>query len=155
MGDMLMKSGLENFKVAKTLKSRKRVLTLAKDNESVDSTKYSGMIGILPYLTASRPEIMFSVCLCPGFQEDPKNTEESMNEGEMQEISKKLKRKFKIMKGNEGDERNTTHMMNALKEARMESREMLLSIHHSLKMLLDIISKLKMNDKGKGKVNEF
>nr|GEU73575.1 hypothetical protein [Tanacetum cinerariifolium] len=59
---------------------------------------------------------------------------------------------------------NTTHMMNALKEARMKSREMLLSIHHSLKMLLDIISKMnrkledekiKRNDKGKEKVNEF
>ncbi|GJV33645.1 hypothetical protein Tco_1394045 [Tanacetum coccineum] len=37
---------------------------------------------------------------------------------------------------------NTTHMMNALKEARRESREMLLYIHHSLKMLLDIISKM-------------
>ncbi|GJU64807.1 hypothetical protein Tco_1246642 [Tanacetum coccineum] len=59
---------------------------------------------------------------------------------------------------------NTTHMMNALKEARRESREMLLSIHHSLKMLLDIISKMnrklkdekvKRNDKGKEKVNDF
>ncbi|GJR01744.1 zinc knuckle CX2CX4HX4C containing protein [Tanacetum coccineum] len=37
---------------------------------------------------------------------------------------------------------NTTHMMNALKETRMESREMLMSIHHSLKMNLDIISKM-------------
>ncbi|GJX56843.1 hypothetical protein Tco_0286740 [Tanacetum coccineum] len=51
-------------------------------------------------------------------------------------------------------------MMNALKESRIESREMLLSIHHSLKMLLDIISKMnkkledenaKRNDKGKDK----
>ncbi|GKA70179.1 hypothetical protein Tco_0776243 [Tanacetum coccineum] len=59
---------------------------------------------------------------------------------------------------------NTTHMMNALKEARIESREMLLSIHHSLKMILDIISKMnrkledekiKLNDKGKRKVNDF
>ncbi|GJR59938.1 hypothetical protein Tco_1502100 [Tanacetum coccineum] len=59
---------------------------------------------------------------------------------------------------------NTTHMMNALKEARLESREMLLSIHHNLKMLLDIISKMnrkledekiKKNDKGKEKVNDF
>ncbi|GKC93421.1 hypothetical protein Tco_1158863, partial [Tanacetum coccineum] len=59
---------------------------------------------------------------------------------------------------------NTTHMMNAFKEARMESREMLLSIHHSLKMLLDIISKMnrkledekiKRNDKGKEKVKDF
>ncbi|GJV65992.1 hypothetical protein Tco_1476820 [Tanacetum coccineum] len=57
---------------------------------------------------------------------------------------------------------NTTHMMNTIKEARMESREMLLSIHYSLKMLLDIISKMnrkledgkiKRNDKGKEKVN--
>ncbi|GJR83831.1 hypothetical protein Tco_0154616 [Tanacetum coccineum] len=59
---------------------------------------------------------------------------------------------------------NTTHMMNALKETRMELREMLLSIHHGLKMLLDIISKMnrkledekiRVNDKGKGKVNDF
>ncbi|GJX67679.1 protein LAZ1 [Tanacetum coccineum] len=52
--------------------SRKRVLTLDKDNESVDKTKYRGMIGSLLYLTASRLDIMFSVCLCTRFQEDPK-----------------------------------------------------------------------------------
>ncbi|GJS67441.1 hypothetical protein Tco_0682005 [Tanacetum coccineum] len=59
---------------------------------------------------------------------------------------------------------NTIHMMNALKEARMESREMLLSIHHRLKMLFEIISKMnrkledekiKRYDKGKDKVNDF
>ncbi|GJV89418.1 putative reverse transcriptase domain-containing protein [Tanacetum coccineum] len=59
---------------------------------------------------------------------------------------------------------NITHMMNAIKEARMESREMLLSIHHSLKMLLEIISrmnrkfvdeKIKRNDKRKEKLNDF
>ncbi|GJT81202.1 hypothetical protein Tco_1055544 [Tanacetum coccineum] len=59
---------------------------------------------------------------------------------------------------------NTTHMMNALKEARIESREMFLSIHYSLKMLLDIIfkmnrklkdEKVKRNDKGNEKVNEL
>ncbi|GJU41015.1 hypothetical protein Tco_1193972 [Tanacetum coccineum] len=43
-------------------------------NESVDSTKYRGMIGSLLYLTASRPDIMFSVCLCARFQEDPKTS---------------------------------------------------------------------------------
>nr|GEU87792.1 hypothetical protein [Tanacetum cinerariifolium] len=52
--------------------SRKRVLTLEKDSESIDSIKYRGMIGSLLYLTASRPAIMFSVCLCDRFQEDPK-----------------------------------------------------------------------------------
>ncbi|GJU33121.1 hypothetical protein Tco_1176710 [Tanacetum coccineum] len=110
------------------------------------------------------------------------NSEGSVNKGETGESSKKLKRKLETIKGYEGDERimfefilrgfteseiwdkNITHMMNALKEARMESREMLLSIHHSLKMLLDIISKMnrkleeekaKKNDKGKKKINEF
>ncbi|GJU31991.1 hypothetical protein Tco_1175580 [Tanacetum coccineum] len=32
------------------------------------------MIGILLYLTASRPDIMFSVCLCARFQEVPKTS---------------------------------------------------------------------------------
>ncbi|GJU10806.1 retrovirus-related pol polyprotein from transposon TNT 1-94 [Tanacetum coccineum] len=40
----------------------------------VDSTKYRGMIGSLLYLTTSRPDIMFSVCLCARFQEDPKTS---------------------------------------------------------------------------------
>ncbi|GKG12216.1 hypothetical protein Tco_0346453 [Tanacetum coccineum] len=53
---------------------------LMKDEEceSVDSTKYCGMIGSLLYLTASRPDIMFSVCLCvclcARFQEAPKTS---------------------------------------------------------------------------------
>ncbi|GJR49106.1 hypothetical protein Tco_1317209 [Tanacetum coccineum] len=49
---------------------------LMKDEEceSVDSTKYRGMIGSLLYLTASRPDIMFSVCLCARFQEAPKTS---------------------------------------------------------------------------------
>ncbi|GJT57193.1 retrovirus-related pol polyprotein from transposon TNT 1-94 [Tanacetum coccineum] len=43
-----------------------------KEGESVDNTKYRGMIGSLLYLTTSRPGIMFSVFLCALFQEDPK-----------------------------------------------------------------------------------
>ncbi|GJT10705.1 retrovirus-related pol polyprotein from transposon TNT 1-94 [Tanacetum coccineum] len=42
--------------------------------ESVDSTKYRGMIGSLFYPTASIPDIMLSVCLCARFQEDPKTS---------------------------------------------------------------------------------
>ncbi|GJR55597.1 hypothetical protein Tco_1406118 [Tanacetum coccineum] len=52
--------------------SRKRVLTLDKDSESIDSTKYRGMIGSLLYLIASRPDIVFSVFLYARFYEDPK-----------------------------------------------------------------------------------
>ncbi|GJX60622.1 hypothetical protein Tco_0292012 [Tanacetum coccineum] len=44
-------------------------LTRDEDGEPIDDTKYRGMIGSLLYLTASRPDIMFSVCLCARFQE--------------------------------------------------------------------------------------
>ena len=41
---------------------------------SVDQTKYRGMIGSLFYLTASRPDISFSVGLCVRFQSNPKES---------------------------------------------------------------------------------
>ncbi|XP_050875513.1 secreted RxLR effector protein 161-like [Lathyrus oleraceus] len=40
----------------------------------IDITKYRGMIGSLLYLTTSRPDIMFSVCLCAQFQACPKES---------------------------------------------------------------------------------
>ncbi|XP_050897651.1 uncharacterized mitochondrial protein AtMg00810-like [Lathyrus oleraceus] len=40
----------------------------------IDITKYRAMIGSLLYLTASRPDIMFSVCLCTRFQASPKES---------------------------------------------------------------------------------
>jgi len=43
-------------------------------NELVDQTKYRGLIRSLLYLTASRPDIMFSVCLCAKFQVNPKES---------------------------------------------------------------------------------
>ncbi|CAM8926921.1 unnamed protein product [Rhodiola kirilowii] len=50
--------------------------TLAKDETSprVDPTLYKGMIGSLLYLTASRSDILFSVCLCARFHADPRET---------------------------------------------------------------------------------
>ena len=38
----------------------------------VDEKKYRGMIGSLLYLMESRPDIMFSTCLCARFQVNPK-----------------------------------------------------------------------------------
>ena len=40
--------------------------------ESVDQKNYRGMIGSLLYLTASRPDIMFSTCICARYQSNPK-----------------------------------------------------------------------------------
>ncbi|GKA16216.1 hypothetical protein Tco_0695963 [Tanacetum coccineum] len=58
----------------KTPISTETKLTRDEEGESIDNTKYRGMIGSLLYLTASRPDIMFSVCLCARFQEDPKTS---------------------------------------------------------------------------------
>nr|GEY01707.1 zinc finger, CCHC-type [Tanacetum cinerariifolium] len=49
-------------------------LTKDEECEFVDSTKCRGMIGSLFYLTTSRPDIMFRVCLCARFQDDPKTS---------------------------------------------------------------------------------
>ncbi|GJU88096.1 hypothetical protein Tco_1300519 [Tanacetum coccineum] len=49
-------------------------LTRDEDGESVDNTKYHGMNSSLLYLIASLSDIMFSVCLCANFQEDPKSS---------------------------------------------------------------------------------
>ncbi|GJV24027.1 retrovirus-related pol polyprotein from transposon TNT 1-94 [Tanacetum coccineum] len=72
--EMLKKFGLEESKPMKTFMSFDTKLTKDEECESVDSTKYRGMIGSLLYLTASRPDIMFSVCLCARFQEAPKTS---------------------------------------------------------------------------------
>ncbi|GKB36818.1 putative ribonuclease H-like domain-containing protein [Tanacetum coccineum] len=58
----------------KTPMSSDTKLKKDKECESVDSTKYRGMRGSLLYLTTSIPDIMFSVCLCARFQEDPKTS---------------------------------------------------------------------------------
>ncbi|GKB91101.1 hypothetical protein Tco_0963373 [Tanacetum coccineum] len=71
---MLKKFGLEDSKPMKTPMSTETKLTRDEEGESVDNTKYRGMIGSVLYLTTSRPDIMFSVCLCACFQEDPKTS---------------------------------------------------------------------------------
>ncbi|GJX22049.1 retrovirus-related pol polyprotein from transposon TNT 1-94 [Tanacetum coccineum] len=72
--EMLKKFGLEDSKPIKTPMSMETKLTRDEESESIDNTKYRRMIGSLLYLTASRPDIMFSVCLCARFQEDPKTS---------------------------------------------------------------------------------
>ena len=45
-----------------------------KSSKNVDITGYKGMIDSLLYLTASRPYIMFTTCLCGRFQSDHKES---------------------------------------------------------------------------------
>ncbi|GJW49931.1 hypothetical protein Tco_0091282 [Tanacetum coccineum] len=42
------------------------------DSEDLDKHMYRSMIGSLMYLTSSRPDIMFVVCVCAGLQVNPK-----------------------------------------------------------------------------------
>ena len=51
------------------------ITKLDKDEKGKDVNQklYRGMIGSLLYLTASRPDIMFCVCLCARFQACPNN----------------------------------------------------------------------------------
>ncbi|GJT90296.1 retrovirus-related pol polyprotein from transposon TNT 1-94 [Tanacetum coccineum] len=72
--EMLKKFGIKDSKPMKTPISSDAKLMKDEECESVDSTKYRGMIGSLLSLTASRPDIMFSVCLYARFQEDPKTS---------------------------------------------------------------------------------
>nr|GEW55286.1 hypothetical protein [Tanacetum cinerariifolium] len=39
--------------------------------KAVDSTCYRGMIGTLMYLTSSRPDLVFDVCMCARYQANP------------------------------------------------------------------------------------
>jgi len=50
------------------------ILSKEDTGTKVDQKLYRGMIGSLLYLTASRPDILFSVYLCARFQSDPRES---------------------------------------------------------------------------------
>ncbi|GJU93090.1 retrovirus-related pol polyprotein from transposon TNT 1-94 [Tanacetum coccineum] len=72
--EMLKMFGLEDSKPTKTPMSTEIKLTKDDKADSMDSSKYRGMSGSLLYLTTSRLDIMFSVCICARFQENTKTT---------------------------------------------------------------------------------
>ncbi|KAJ9551210.1 hypothetical protein OSB04_015255 [Centaurea solstitialis] len=86
--DILKKYNLENAKIMKTPMSPSCALDSDPDGTAVDVTTYRGMIGSLMYLTASRPDIMFSTCLCARYQSKPKVSH-----------LKAVKRIFRYLKG--------------------------------------------------------
>jgi hypothetical protein len=70
--DLLKRFNMEKCKPIKTLMPTNGHLNLNDGGNLVDRTLYRSMIGSLLYLTASRPDIMFSVCMCARFQANPK-----------------------------------------------------------------------------------
>ncbi|RVW62751.1 Retrovirus-related Pol polyprotein from transposon RE1 [Vitis vinifera] len=65
---------MEEAKTMKTPMSSSIKLDKDEKGKSIDSTMYRGMIGSLLYLTASRLDIMYSVCLYARFQSCPKES---------------------------------------------------------------------------------
>jgi hypothetical protein len=72
--NLVKKFGLENASHMRTPMGSSQKLCKDEEGKSVDHTLYRSMIGSLLYLTASRPDIMFSVCLCARYQADPKES---------------------------------------------------------------------------------
>ena len=70
--DLLKRFNMVETKTMKPPMSSSIKLDMDEKGKSVNSTMYRGMIGSLLYLTASRPNIMYSVCLCARFQSCPK-----------------------------------------------------------------------------------
>ena len=74
MKDLLKKYGLERYKKISTPMATSTKLDADEAGKAIDQKTYRGMIGSLLYLTTSRPDIQFSVCLCTRFQANPKES---------------------------------------------------------------------------------
>jgi hypothetical protein len=70
--DLLKRFKMDDCKPIKTPMPSNGHLDLDEGGKPVDQTLYHSMIGSLLYLTASKPDIMFSVCMCARFQACPK-----------------------------------------------------------------------------------
>jgi hypothetical protein len=57
-----------------TSMSTTTALDADEEGEHVDQKEYRSMIGSLLYLTATRPDIQFSVCLCARFHATPRTS---------------------------------------------------------------------------------
>jgi len=79
---------LEDCKVMNTPMHPTCILSKENTGTKVDQKLYRGMIGSLLYLTASRPDILFSVCLCARFGSDPRESHLTV-----------VKRIFRYLKG--------------------------------------------------------
>ena len=65
---------MEGSKAIGTPMSPSCKLDKDEGGKNIDLKFYRGMIGSLLYLTASRLDIMFSLCLCARFQSNPKES---------------------------------------------------------------------------------
>ncbi|GJR18179.1 retrovirus-related pol polyprotein from transposon TNT 1-94 [Tanacetum coccineum] len=86
--ESLKKYGMESSDPVDTPMVEKSKLDEDTQGKAVDPTHYRGMIGTLMYLTASRPDLTFVVCMCARYQAKP--TEKHLHA---------VKRIFKYLRG--------------------------------------------------------
>ena len=72
--NLVERFGLATAKPYKTLMSSSIKISRDGTGECVDHTLYRSMIGSLLYLSATRPDIMYSVCVCARYQADPRTS---------------------------------------------------------------------------------
>ncbi|WVZ93685.1 hypothetical protein U9M48_039648 [Paspalum notatum var. saurae] len=72
--DILKKFNMGDSKPMTTPMSTNTALDADEDGEAVDQKEFQGMIGSLLYLTATRPDIQFAVCLCARYQASPRTS---------------------------------------------------------------------------------
>ena len=65
---------MKNFRSKRTLMDTITFLDKDENSKSVDQKVYRGIIGSLLYITASKPDIMFSIYLCARYQSNPKES---------------------------------------------------------------------------------
>ncbi|GJW27388.1 retrovirus-related pol polyprotein from transposon TNT 1-94 [Tanacetum coccineum] len=69
--ESLKKYGMETCDPVDTPMVEKSKLDEDLQGKAVDPTRYRGMIGTLMYLTSSRPDLVFAVCMCARYQAKP------------------------------------------------------------------------------------
>jgi hypothetical protein len=72
--DIVRKFKMEDSKAMATPMSTTIALDADEEGEHMDQKEYRSMIGSLLYLTVTRPDIQFSVCLCARFQAFPRTS---------------------------------------------------------------------------------
>ncbi|KZV46985.1 hypothetical protein F511_15782 [Dorcoceras hygrometricum] len=72
--ELLKKFGMENSSAAATPMSSTIKMDKDEAGTAIEVSLYRGIIGSLLYLTSSRPDVMFAVCMCARFQAEPKKS---------------------------------------------------------------------------------
>jgi hypothetical protein len=74
MKDLMNKFNMAELKLMSTPMSMGTSLDPGENGEADDHMEYRSMIGSLLYLTVTRPDIQFTICLCASFQAFPSSS---------------------------------------------------------------------------------